>query len=80
MRTEHPRACGEDTRRYALSKGTGLRIDHVPGGTGPLLWVADIVAGACRAEQLGCVGYREARGDTVLDFKVKYPLLSGGDL
>jgi hypothetical protein len=57
-------------RRYTLPKGTDFRIEHVPGGTEPLLWVADIVAGACRAEQLGSAVYREALGDVVLDFEV----------
>ncbi|WP_327299898.1 hypothetical protein [Streptomyces sp. NBC_01197] len=60
----------QHARRYALPKGTDFRIDHVPGGTEPLLWIADIVAGACRAEQLGRAAYREALGDVVLDFEV----------
>jgi hypothetical protein len=57
-------------RRYTLPKGADFRIDHVPGGTEPLLWVADIVAGACRAEQMGSAAYRKALGDLVLDFEV----------
>ncbi|MGD6757264.1 hypothetical protein [Streptomyces sp. BH105] len=57
-------------RRYVLPKGADFRIDHIPGGTEPLLWVADVVAGACRAEQLGRPAYREALGDLVLDFEV----------
>lgn len=56
--------------RFKLPKGTRFRIDHVPGGTEPLLWVADVVAGACRAERLGQGIYREALGETVMDFEV----------
>ncbi|MBZ4014202.1 hypothetical protein CCS38_00130 [Streptomyces purpurogeneiscleroticus] len=60
----------QQARQYGLPKGTKFRIDHLPGGTEPLLWVADVVAGACRAEQLGTGEFREALGDTVLDFEV----------
>ncbi|MFI1734901.1 hypothetical protein ACH40E_37960 [Streptomyces acidicola] len=60
----------QHARRYLLPKGTDFRVDHVPGEMEPLLWVADIVAGACRAEQLGSTVYRETLGDVVLDFEV----------
>ncbi|MFJ4672681.1 hypothetical protein [Kitasatospora purpeofusca] len=56
--------------RHALPKGSTLRIEHVHGGSEPLLWVADVVAGACRFEQLGQGEYRAALGDDVLDFEV----------
>jgi hypothetical protein len=57
-------------RQFDLPKGTRFRIEHLPGGTEPLLWVADVVAGACRAERLGQDKFREVLGDTVLDFDV----------
>ncbi|MFF0794187.1 hypothetical protein [Streptomyces spiralis] len=60
----------QHARRYLLPKGTQFNIEHLYGSTEPLLWVADIVAGACRAEQLGRGEYREALGDRVLDFEV----------
>ncbi|MGC4959708.1 hypothetical protein ACLQ2P_41480 [Actinomadura citrea] len=60
----------QHVRRFRLSKETRFRIDHVAGASEPLLWVADVVAGACRAERLGQGAYREALGDTVMDFEV----------
>jgi len=53
-----------------LPKGSAFWVEHLPGGSEPLLWVADIVAGACRAEQLGCSIYRKILGETVLDYRV----------
>ncbi|WP_030171346.1 hypothetical protein [Spirillospora albida] len=60
----------QHTRRYWLPQGTRFRVEHVAGSSEPLLWVADVVAGACRAERLGEGMYREALGDAVLDFEV----------
>lgn len=56
--------------RLALPKGTVFRVEHLHGNAEPLLWVADVVAGACRAEQLGRGEYREMLGEAVLDFEV----------
>ncbi|MFJ6211756.1 hypothetical protein ACIQGZ_00160 [Streptomyces sp. NPDC092296] len=56
--------------RSGLPKGTRFRVDHVLGAMEPLLWVADVVAGACRAERLGRGEYRDLLGGTVLDFDV----------
>jgi hypothetical protein len=39
--------------RFALPKGSRFRVDHVPGSTEPLLWVADVVAGVVRASHQG---------------------------
>jgi hypothetical protein len=39
--------------RFALPKGTRFRIEHVAGAAEPLLWSADIVAGAVRARLEG---------------------------
>ncbi|MFG1859814.1 hypothetical protein [Microbispora bryophytorum] len=57
--------------RYTLPKGTHFRIDHLPGAGEALLWVADIMAGAVRAEKLGDPRYREILGDRVIDFPVR---------
>ncbi|MBM7785375.1 hypothetical protein [Tenggerimyces flavus] len=57
--------------RYNLPKGVGFRIEHLRGETEPLLWVADIVAGACRAHRLGVERYgREALGEVVYDIEI----------
>lgn len=56
--------------RFALPKDSAFWVEHLPGGSEPLLWVADIVAGACRAEQLGRSMYRKILGETVLDYRV----------
>ncbi|MBB3053545.1 hypothetical protein FHS23_004599 [Prauserella isguenensis] len=37
--------------RYQLPKGTSFRVEHVPGPNEPLLWAADVVAGAVRASR-----------------------------
>lgn len=39
--------------RFALPRGSSFRIDHLPGSTEPLLWVADIVAGVVGASRFG---------------------------
>ncbi|MFG3207952.1 hypothetical protein [Streptomyces sp. NPDC048192] len=57
--------------RYALPKDAVFRLDHLPGTAEPLLWVADIVAGAVRAEKLGEPRYREILGERVIDFPVE---------
>jgi hypothetical protein len=56
--------------RHSLPKGSRFRVDHIPGAEEPLLWLSDVVAGACRAEQLGDSAYREMLGQVVLDFSV----------
>jgi hypothetical protein len=35
--------------RYALPKGEVFRVEHLPGAEEPILWAADVVAGAVRA-------------------------------
>jgi hypothetical protein len=49
--------------RFDLPKGTRVRLDHRRGGTEPLLWLADIIAGAVRATQEGRSTYREVLAD-----------------
>ncbi|MGW7532551.1 hypothetical protein [Amycolatopsis sp. NPDC054798] len=57
--------------RYALPKGARFRIDHVPGTAEPLLWVADIVAGAVRAKLHGCDACFEPLADCVIEVEVE---------
>lgn len=56
--------------RFDLPKGTQLRVDHQRGAAEPLFWVADIVAGAIRAEREGAPVYREILGPLVQVFEV----------
>ncbi|MGH3912839.1 MAG: hypothetical protein ACRDTC_05435 [Pseudonocardiaceae bacterium] len=51
--------------RFALPQGSVFRVDHVPGSAEPLLWVADIVAGAVRASHQSGTGQRELLGKHV---------------
>lgn len=57
-------------RYRLLPKGSNFRVDHVLGPAEPLLWIADIVAGAVRAEQEGDSQYREILGDRIYDVMV----------
>lgn len=45
-------------RQQALPKGARLRITHERGAVEPLLWIADVVAGAVRMSRLGNPGPR----------------------
>ena len=56
--------------RNDLPKGTRLRVDHQRGAAEPLFWVADIVAGAVRADREGVAAYRETLGALVQTFEV----------
>lgn len=57
--------------RYGLPKGTRFRIEHVKGAEEPLCWVADIVAGALRAQREGRPGLRELLDDCVYEIEVE---------
>lgn len=57
-------------RHRLLPRGTTFQVDHAPGSDEPLLWAADIVAGAVRAEQEGDSRYREILGDLIYDVTV----------
>ncbi|MFD2078046.1 hypothetical protein SAMN05421678_108222 [Actinopolymorpha cephalotaxi] len=60
------RAC-----RWSAPASPPLRLEHRRGAAEPLLWVADIVAGACRSHRQGREPeYREALGDLVYDIEV----------
>ncbi|MFF4340811.1 hypothetical protein ACFY00_12855 [Kitasatospora sp. NPDC001540] len=39
--------------RRTLPAGSAFRVEHIHGGNEPLLWIADVVAGARRFAQLG---------------------------
>jgi hypothetical protein len=56
--------------RFALPRGSSFHISHVLGVDEPLTWVADIVAGACRAGRQGKGTYRDILGKVVIDFDV----------
>ncbi len=49
--------------RYQLPKGTEFRGDHRDGFDEPLLWAADLVAGAVRASREGRHRARELLAD-----------------
>ena len=51
--------------RYGLPRGTRLRVDHRRGGDEPLLWIADIVAGAIRASREGEHRYHQILKDQI---------------
>jgi hypothetical protein len=56
--------------RYDLPKGTKVRLEHVRGETEPLLWVADIVAGAVRATRQGRTSYHDVLADRLTLFEI----------
>jgi hypothetical protein len=51
--------------RFNLPKGSHFRVDHIPGSDEPLLWVADVVAGAVRASLQGSSAQVELLGERV---------------
>ncbi|MFF3275973.1 hypothetical protein ACFYWU_34300 [Streptomyces chrestomyceticus] len=57
--------------RFTLPKGASFRIEHRHGGQEPLLWVADIVAGARRAHELGAKDYWAALEEVALEVAVE---------
>ncbi len=57
--------------RFDLPKGTPFRVTHEPGKNEPLLWAADIVAGAIRAREDGRPGYRRLLEDLVYEIAVE---------
>ena len=56
--------------RYRLPKGSELVVVHTPGSTEPLLWVADIVAGAVRLHHQGEGACREALAGVLLELPI----------
>lgn len=56
--------------RYRLPKGAQLKIDHVRGSTDPLLWTADIVAGAVHASHDGNPTYRDILLERIYELRV----------
>lgn len=57
-------------RHRLFPGGTRFHVEHVPGPTEPLLWIADILVGAVRAEQEGEPRYREILADRIYDVTV----------
>lgn len=51
--------------RAARIIGAEMRLDHVPGPSEPLLWIADSVAGAVTAARTGTPDYLDELGDLV---------------
>lgn len=56
--------------RFGLPKGAALRVDHLGGETEPLLWAADIVAGAVRSDHTGASSYRTTLDESVYEIGV----------
>ncbi|MGQ0841326.1 hypothetical protein [Actinokineospora sp.] len=57
--------------RHNLSKGTAFRVEHQAGAEQPLLWAADIVAGAVRSHrQLGDSVCRDLLGNCLYEIDV----------
>ncbi|MER5391824.1 hypothetical protein [Saccharopolyspora sp. NPDC002686] len=57
-------------RRCLLPKGSAFQVDHCRGSDQPLLWAPDVVAGVCRAAELGRTEYREMLADSVYDIEI----------
>ncbi|MCI2422193.1 hypothetical protein MOQ72_32655 [Saccharopolyspora sp. K220] len=57
-------------RRSLLPKDGWFRVEHCPGAVEPMLWAADVVAGACRAARLGRPEHREMLADQVYDIDI----------
>ncbi len=56
--------------RFALPRGSAFRIEHTPGRDEPLLWIADIVAGAVRADREGATSARRILDDCVYEITI----------
>lgn len=56
--------------RRALPRGSTFDIEHVRGVDDPLLWVADVLAGAVRAGRHGEASYRAILADRIYDIDV----------
>ncbi len=51
--------------RFLLPKGSSFHVDHDHGAGEPILWVADLVAGAVRAHRIGDPTTRDALDNCV---------------
>lgn len=56
--------------RFHLPKGAAFRVEHVPGRHEPLLWAADMVAGAVRAHREGTEDCRRLLNGCVYEVNV----------
>lgn len=64
--------------RYQLPKGSRFYVDHFAGKAEPLLWAADIVAGAVRAHREGNSAYRDELADHLYEIDVDTGLADPG--
>ncbi|MGW5053123.1 hypothetical protein [Actinokineospora sp. NPDC004072] len=56
--------------RYNLPKGSRFHLDHRPGRAEPLLWVADIVAGAVRLHRGGDSRCRDLLAGSLVEIEI----------
>jgi hypothetical protein len=56
--------------RFLLPKESSFHVDHDHGTRKPILWVADLVAGAVRAHRLGDPTSRDALDNCVHEIDV----------
>jgi hypothetical protein len=56
--------------RFRLPKGAEFRVEHLPGADEPILWAADVVAGAVRAAKQERPACREILADRVYEIDV----------
>jgi hypothetical protein len=56
--------------RYTLPKGAVFRVRHLPGAAEPILWAADIVAGAVRAARQDQGAFPDILADCVHKIEV----------
>jgi hypothetical protein len=56
--------------RYALPSSADFRLDHVFAAAEPLLWAADVVAGAVRCHRLGRPAPRDLLDDCLYEITI----------
>lgn len=56
--------------RYRLPRHSRFRVEHLNGAAEPLLWAADIVAGACSAARRGDRSYRDILAARIYDVEI----------
>lgn len=57
-------------RQQVMPKGVDFRVDHPDGASEPLLWAADIVAGACRSAREGNTRPRELLAGRIYEISI----------
>lgn len=56
--------------RYDLPRGASFRVDHTRGAAEPLLWAADVIAGAVRASEEGRPDLRAPLDHCVYEIRI----------